>query len=250
MELVNYFLFTNYIIFISSYSIISFICYLFDTSYILKNIVNKKYNLPLKKINSEDIFFIESLYIKYLARVVFNVFILSYICGIINSFFIQNFNPILLKNNSINSFRPLRAIIEYIICLVLTDFTFYTCHRTSHHPYLYKYIHKKHHEVKNCIGMAGVYTDSIDFFFGNYLPVNFHTSLIMSHQFTFYFWILKTTYGVIINSHSGYQNLSEYHDLHHTHFKYNFGKAGGYMDKIMGTNYKKKFENIKKIKKK
>ena len=86
----------------------------------------------------------------------------------------------------------------------------------------------------------------IDYFFGNYIPVNLHTVLIVSHQYTFYFWIIKTVYGVVINSHSGFQNMSEYHDLHHTHFKYNFGIAGGYMDKIFKTEYPKKIILYKK----
>ena len=236
----DYFFNITYLIFISSYSFLSLICYFLDTSNIIKKIIYKHYGIPLSKINSKDIKFLESLYIKYLPRVCFNVFILSYFYGMFNLQVVRRFNLKLLENNSYETFHPVKAIIEYSICIFLTDFTFYTCHRISHHPYLYKYIHKKHHEVKNCIGMAGVYTDPIDYFFGNYVPVNLHTVLIVSHQYTFYLWILKTVYGVIVNSHSGFQNMSEYHDLHHTHFKYNFGIAGGYMDKIFGTEYPKK----------
>lgn len=227
----------NYIIFVSSYTLFSFACYLLDTSNILKKIINKRYYMSLSKINSKDIKYLESLYKKYLPRVVFNVVILSYLCGIIQYHFIQYFNPILLLNNTLDTFNPIRAMLEYYLSLFLTEFTFYTCHRITHLPCCYKYIHKKHHEVKNCIGMAAVYTDSLDFFFGNFLPIFFHTSLIMSHQYTFYIWVVKTVYGTIISSHSGYQEVSDYHDIHHTQFKYNYGSGDGYMDKLMGTEY-------------
>ena len=117
-------------------------------------VIKQDYDISISKINSKDIKFLESLYIKYLPRTFFNVFILSYLCGILNMHFIKYFNPILLENNTLETFKPIRAILEYCIALFLTEFTFYTCHRITHLPCLYKYIHKKHHDVKNCIGMA------------------------------------------------------------------------------------------------
>ena len=40
--------------------------------------------------------------------------------------------------------------------MLTEDFFFYWGHRLMHLPYLYKRIHKQHHEFKNPVSMAAV----------------------------------------------------------------------------------------------
>ena len=69
----------------------------------------------------------------------------------------------------------LTEILFQIVCFMLTDdFFFYWGHRLLHHPKLYPYIHKLHHEHYNPLAFSGEYDHPIEFLFGaisgNLLP--------------------------------------------------------------------------------
>lgn len=231
------FFFNNYSLLVSSYSLSSLYCYYKDTIDIdsLKDKINIK---DKKKLND--------LYKKYLPLVSFNVIIMAYLCGYINTLFINKYNPELLKEKGFDELK-LIDFMELYFCKYITDISFYTCHRITHLKYIYKYIHKTHHQVKNNIGLAGLYTDPIDFFTGNFLPIMGPVSYIFTHQYIFKLWILSTVYNVVIVSHGGFSNYSEYHDIHHTKFKYNYG-TDIFMDVIFNTKYIDKKKNLQKIK--
>lgn len=230
-SIMSTFMFENYVLFISSYSISSIYCYYKDTIDVdsLKD-----------KINIKDKGKLNDLYKKYLPLVSFNVIVMSYICGYYNTLLISKYNPELFKKKGIYDLKVIN-FLQFYLCKYITEFTFYCCHRLTHLKYVYKYIHKKHHEVKNNIGLAGLYTDPIDFIIGNYLPIIVPISLIITHNYLFKLWILSTIYNVVIVSHGGFSNFSEYHDIHHTKFKFNYG-TNLFMDTLFNTNYVK---NIK-----
>ena len=103
-----------------------------------------------------------------------------------------------------------------------------------HLPQLYKY-HKKHHEIHAPIGAGALYMGVLDFYL-NIISVILPLIILSSHPIVVHIWIFLTTTNVIIISHSGYKNWSEFHDRHHQYFRYNFG-IGGLMDKLCGTYY-------------
>ena len=45
-------------------------------------------------------------------------------------------------------------IKQLLVCLFLEDFLFYWIHRLLHHRLIYKYVHKRHHEFKQNVGIA------------------------------------------------------------------------------------------------
>jgi sterol desaturase/sphingolipid hydroxylase (fatty acid hydroxylase superfamily) len=56
----------------------------------------------------------------------------------------------------------LRIYIEFILFMIGNDFIFYWSHRALHTPFLYKRIHKQHHEFKQSIGIAAEYSHPIE----------------------------------------------------------------------------------------
>lgn len=206
---------TNYILFNCTYHITSAIFFLIDY---FKCFVNNKiqydYNLII------------SYYKKCFWCVLLNTFIFSLIpIFIVSLFEVQN--P--------QFFDLTKCFIDIICILFLTDIFFYSIHRLLHCPWLYTYIHKKHHQIIAPIGFSAIYMTPIDFLIGNALPVYFPLYLVGAHGITIKLWIIFTTINTIIFSHSGFKSLAFYHDIHHSHFNKNYG-INLFMDRLLDTS--------------
>eukprot|EP01100_Stratorugosa_tubuloviscum_P011736 TRINITY_DN5319_c0_g1_i1.p1 TRINITY_DN5319_c0_g1~~TRINITY_DN5319_c0_g1_i1.p1 ORF type:complete len:277 (-),score=80.07 TRINITY_DN5319_c0_g1_i1:46-876(-) len=138
------------------------------------------------------------------------------------------------------------------LILLCEDFLFYWSHRFLHHPSIYKYIHKQHHEFKVSIGIASEYAHPIESIISNVIPflsgpilVGFLTNKL--HIFTWLLWIsLRIT--ETIDAHSGYtfpfspfsllpfQGGVERHDFHHSQNVGSYGSFFCFWDWIMGTD--------------
>lgn len=115
----------------------------------------------------------------------------------------------------------------------LVDIPFYMFHKLFHNKYLYKY-HKVHHEIKAPIGISAFYQHPIDYIFGNSLPIYIPFILMTPDFISIHIWTFFTIFATMYESHGGFSNLSEFHDLHHKLFKYNFG-TNEFMDKLFKT---------------
>jgi sterol desaturase/sphingolipid hydroxylase (fatty acid hydroxylase superfamily) len=130
------------------------------------------------------------------------------------------------------------VIFELSICILLEELMFYYSHRFLHHPKVYKYIHKRHHEWTAPIAITAVYSHPIEHILSNYMPVVLGPLVLGSHVATSWLWfsiaILST-----LNAHSGYHlpffPSPEAHDFHHLKFNQNFGVLG-VLDRLHGTD--------------
>jgi len=146
--------------------------------------------------------------------------------------------------------------------MILEDTIFYWCHRTIHHPKIYPYIHKKHHEFYNTVAIAAKYAHPLEFIFGNAIPA-FSGPLILGdkcHLATFYLWYIIRV-AETYDGHCGYEfswspfrlipfsGSSEYHNFHHHANIGNYSSFFSYWDTMNGTNkvyFKFKAMNEKK----
>ncbi|GFT63364.1 fatty acid hydroxylase domain-containing protein 2, partial [Nephila pilipes] len=131
-----------------------------------------------------------------------------------------------------------RVFFEITAFALLDEVIFYYFHRLLHHPRLYKYIHKRHHEWTTPIAIAALYCHPIEHYLCNLMPAYIGPLLLRSHTFTVWIWYsiaLMTT----VNAHSGFHFpfffSPESHDYHHSKFNQNFG-ALGILDFLHGTN--------------
>lgn len=129
---------------------------------------------------------------------------------------------------------------DLVVSYLIFDVSFYTLHRLLHSKYLYKRIHKIHHEWKSPIGVAGIYAHPTEHLITNMGSTVLGPLILSSNVCTLWIWVAITTITTITD-HSGYHfpflKSPEFHDHHHVFFTECYGTAG-LMDFIFRTDVK------------
>lgn len=130
------------------------------------------------------------------------------------------------------------VLLELTIFILMEEFGFYYSHRLLHHPKIYKYIHKRHHEWTSPIAITAVYCHPIEHIFSNLVPPYLGPLLMGSHTATSWLWFTIAILSTL-NAHSGYHfpffPSPEAHDFHHLKFNQNYGMLG-VLDRLHGTD--------------
>ena len=152
--------------------------------------------------------------------------------------------------------------VSFILFLMFTDFGVYWIHRFEHHPLLYSWLHKPHHQWKITTPFASfafhplVTSNNQDGYFQS-LPVHIFVYIFPFNSYLYLFsFVFLQVWTVSI--HDGYFatnriyvmsnriiNSSAHHTVHHLEFNYNYGQYFTLWDRI-GGSYKTpewEFEN-------
>jgi methylsterol monooxygenase len=136
------------------------------------------------------------------------------------------------------------VIVSILLFTIAEDALFFWIHYALHHPVLFKYIHSKHHEYKQPVGVVSVLGHPLEGLIGNQIPVFLLPALLPhKHLFTICVWIVLRVYQTV-NAHSGYDlpilnpkywlpwihGGAEMHDHHHRH-----GSFFTFWDRLLGT---------------
>tara|TARA_B100001094_G_C18166286_1_gene792257 strand:+ start:917 stop:1612 length:696 start_codon:yes stop_codon:yes gene_type:complete len=185
----------------------------FEIEYFKKYLINEKKNFP----NKNDIEKCFKNNIDCYKKVILPLFFVSiFTCNTLN---IRPF-----KTDYYNIYNNIPKTFFHIL---LSDYLFYILHRIMHIPYFYKKYHKQHHEYKITFSLVNHYinlTELCAFMFPIVLPA----ILLNVHIYDLYFvsFLFNFAQGY---AHSGYNfkflnNIfnSNHHDIHHSHFNYNY----------------------------
>jgi sterol desaturase/sphingolipid hydroxylase (fatty acid hydroxylase superfamily) len=146
---------------------------------------------------------------------------------------------------SVEDFPSLPTFIWHMwLCWLGEDFFQYFFHRFLHIPWLYKNVHKLHHEFQTPFALAGSYATPYELVFlaiCTFMPA----LLLRPHFFTFLAWILARQMDAVLE-HSGYYLWNPlhvlpfyggivFHDYHHTGFTTNYASRFTLLDRLFGT---------------
>merc|ERR1711977_486908 len=147
-------------------------------------------------------------------------------------------------STSVETLPSVYTIIwQCAICGMIDEIGFYWSHRLLHTPYLYKRLHKQHHEFKAPVAVVGLWAHWIEHYILT-APVIFAVWLLDMHMWAAMCWYFLALFHISLH-HSGYEfpwiagDMATQHDLHHEKFNGNFG-VFGFFDYICGTALTKK----------
>jgi lathosterol oxidase len=150
--------------------------------------------------------------------------------------------------------------LVFPLTLVMHDTYFYWTHRLMHHPKLFRIFHLVHHRSTNPSPWAAYSFHPLEAIVeaGIYAVFLFTIPIHPYHLVGFFlFMIVYNVYG-----HLGYElypkgfsqhpvfrwvNTSVSHNMHHQHFKSNYGLYFTFWDRVMGTmhcDYDARFEQV------
>ncbi|GFV44396.1 fatty acid hydroxylase domain-containing protein 2 [Trichonephila clavipes] len=140
-----------------------------------------------------------------------------------------------------------RLAFEIAFHIVMNEIIFYYVHRILHLPFVYKYIHKRHHEWSAPIAITAIYGHPLEHISANIVSVLSSFLILGSHMSVCWLW-LNVAIFFTVNNHSGYQfplmsSSPKFHDYHHMKFDQNYGLLG-ILDWMHGTDlsYRKRKE--------
>ena len=122
-----------------------------------------------------------------------------------------------------------RLVVDLVAFNLLREASLYYIHRGFHHPAVYQYVHKVHHQWQTPVALTAIYCDPVEHLGQNLFPVLLGPAVMGSHNLVAYLWIGYVIFESVY-LHCGYQlpgcPISPvFHDFHHLKYVFVFVKV-------------------------
>ena len=133
--------------------------------------------------------------------------------------------------------------------MIVEDAFFYQSHRLLHSTWMYKSIHKIHHEIDITFSLAATHTHPVEYVIGNIIPMMVGPAILdyRMHRASMFGWFFIRI-GEGIDGHCGYSFPwnpyrvlpgvvdDDYHFFHHFQNIGNYSSFFSLWDTVFGTN--------------
>lgn len=126
---------------------------------------------------------------------------------------------------------------QLVACIFIQDTVFYWSHRALHTKWLFRTVHRKHHDFRHVRGLAAEYAHPVELV-TNLVSVMAGPILLAVHPVTFVLWMAIRVWETV-EAHSGYAftALASRHAYHHLYAARGcLGSFFGIWDRLMGTD--------------
>jgi len=136
-----------------------------------------------------------------------------------------------LLSLNVDKTPPAFLLADLVYIVLAEEFGMYYAHILMHKSkYLYKHIHKIHHEYTAPVALVAIYGHFIEHMFQDWLPFLVPALLIQTDLYTMFMYLFLGS-AMAQDEHTGFLMPWEgdetiYHDVHHEKFDMNFGFIG------------------------
>jgi sterol desaturase/sphingolipid hydroxylase (fatty acid hydroxylase superfamily) len=140
---------------------------------------------------------------------------------------------------------PLKVAGQFLLGIFVNDSLFFWIHRALHTPWLYKHIHKKHHDYRVSVGIAAEYAHPLEEVVANALPTLASTFLVPTHALVIAAWMAFRVDETVV-AHCGLEvphpwnhpllQVTRRHDYHHSQNVDSYGSMFCLWDRALGTD--------------
>ncbi len=148
------------------------------------------------------------------------------------------------------------------LMIVAHDAYFYWTHRIMHHPLLFRWMHLRHHRSRRPTPWAAYsFAPAEALVQASFAPL--FLLFVPMHELGMFLWVGHMILlnaighscieifprGWVGNRWLDWNNTVTHHDLHHSHFRHNYGLYFTWWDRLMGTehpDYRTKFDAVTK----
>ncbi|MCA9709121.1 MAG: sterol desaturase family protein [Myxococcales bacterium] len=126
---------------------------------------------------------------------------------------------------------------QVVACIVLQDTLFYWSHRALHTKWLFRAVHRRHHDFRYVRGLAAEYAHPLELAV-NLLSIMAGPILLAVHPVTLAVWLMIRM-AETVEAHSGYAftAIASRHAYHHLYAARGcLGSFFGLWDRLMGTD--------------